>query len=273
MGDGAVAVAALSTLANTLGDCSTEVWVLATVGEEGLGNLAGVTAALARPSVPIQALIAVEGNYLGRVCTVGVGSVRWAVTLSGLGGHAWERSAGPSAVHAAARLIAALDELERPVESRSSLNVGRISGGEAINARARSARFDLDLRADDPAALGQMELRAKYLIDERADQMVDVSLEELGRRPAGSIDAAHPLVVAARGALQDVGLEATMISASTDANAAHAVGMPAIAIGVTVGGGEHTDEEWIDVRPLPTGLSALAGTVRRFVDATEKSRA
>ena len=37
--------------------------------------------------------------------------------------------------------------------ARTAVNVGRIGGGEAINARARECWFELDMRADDPAAL------------------------------------------------------------------------------------------------------------------------
>jgi hypothetical protein len=59
------------------------------------------------------------------------------------------------------------------------------------------------------------------------------------------------------------GLEAaaTFTAASTDANAAHAAGVPAIAIGVTTGAGEHTLDEWIDTSQLGTGLGCAAATI------------
>lgn len=50
-------------------------------------------------------------------------------------------------------------------------------------------------------------------------------------------------------------------AASTDANAARAASMPAIAIGVTTGGGEHTPHEWIDTSPLGAGLGCAAATI------------
>jgi hypothetical protein len=34
-----------------------------------------------------------------------------------------------------------------------------------------------------------------------------------------------------------------------------------IAIGVTTGAGEHTEQEWIDLADLPAGLAVLADTV------------
>lgn len=267
VGDDSVAVAALSALDSLLPRTSAApVWILATVGEEGLGNLAGIRAALAAPPVPIGAVIAVEGNYLGRVCTVGVGSVRRRVTVTGPGGHAWERADAPSAVHAAARMVTAIVDLERPAGARCAVNVGLISGGEAINARARRASFDLDLRADRPEALATLAAAAADVT--AAADGVEVTTAELSARPAGRIAADHPLVRAAVAALRDIGRDAVLVAASTDANAAYAAGVPAITVGVTTGGGEHTPEEWIDLPPLPAGLSALAATVRGSVEGT-----
>jgi acetylornithine deacetylase/succinyl-diaminopimelate desuccinylase-like protein len=56
------------------------------------------------------------------------------------------------------------------------------------------------------------------------------------------------------------------VGASTDANAAYAAGVPAIAIGVTTGAGEHTEQEWIELADLPVGLTVLADTVAELDD-------
>jgi acetylornithine deacetylase/succinyl-diaminopimelate desuccinylase-like protein len=264
VGDDTVAVAALSSLRHLLpDDAGAPVWALATVGEEGLGNLAGIRAALAAPPARLGAVVAVEGNYLGRVCTVGVGSTRWRVTVGGPGGHAWERADAPSAVHAAAGMVHGIATAPRPAGARCAVNVGLLRGGEAINARARGASFDVDLRADDPEALAALGRSARAAIDAHADG-VTVDVQDLGTRPAGRIADDHPLVRCAVAALRDAGVDPVLTAASTDANAAHAAGLPAVTVGVTTGAGEHTPQEWIDLPPLPTGLSALADTLRRF---------
>ncbi len=61
-----------------------------------------------------------------------------------------------------------------------------------------------------------------------------------------------------------MGTPSTFPATSTDANAAHARGIPAIAVGVTRGSGEHTAEEWIETAPIEDGVRALARTVERF---------
>ena len=268
VGDDSVALAALSAVGTLLaGSGGRPVWLLATTGEEGLGNLRGIISALDGFDSPIDAVLAVEGNYLGRISAVGVGSLRWRVRVSGPGGHAWEASEAPSAVHAAAVMIGHVARLE-VAGAGTTVNVGRIGGGEAINARARSCWFELDIRADRSAALAALEAEARAVIEAEAPDGIEVRIEEVGRRPAGALDPDHPLVRAAIAALEEAGITPVFPATSTDANAAHVRGIPAVAVGVTTGGGEHTPQEWIDIAPIADGLSVLAATVMRFEEAT-----
>jgi acetylornithine deacetylase/succinyl-diaminopimelate desuccinylase-like protein len=267
VGDDSVAVASLSAVGDLLRNTSGRpVWLLATVGEEGLGNLRGIRGALDTFGSPIDVVIAVEGNYLGRVSATGVGSIRWRVNVTGPGGHAWEAPDAPNAIHAVAAMVAELDA-PRVTDEKTAVNVGRIGGGEAINARARSAWFELDLRADDPAALDELERNARSAIDHHVQGGFDVHIAELGRRPAGRLGDDHPLVCAALAALKDAGIAPALVATSTDANAAHDRGIPAIALGITTGGGEHTPGEWIDIAPIADGLAILAATIVNIEEA------
>jgi tripeptide aminopeptidase len=267
VGDDSVALAALSTLRETLPErLGAPVWLLATIGEEGLGDLAGVRAALADPVVPVGALVAVEGNYLGRVCTIGVGSARWRVIVEGPGGHAWEAANAPSAVHVAAAMVQQVCTLELPAAT-CSVNVGTFTGGEAINGRARRAVFELDVRSDDAAALESLAARCEAIFAAPVPECT-VTVRSIGRRPAGRIATSHPLVQAALEAQESRGIATRLTAASTDANAAHALDIPAVTIGVTVGSGEHTLQEWIQLDPIQDGLAALADTVVRYDRST-----
>jgi tripeptide aminopeptidase len=264
VGDDSIGVAALSAVASLVRSerGSGPFWIVATVGEEGRGNLAGIRHALAHAPRPLAAVIAIEGNYLGRIVTTGVGSVRLRAGYQGPGGHAWERADAPSAVHAAARAATMVAGLTVP-GARSSVNIGTIGGGEAINARARDAWFEVDLRADSAAALAQLEDRAMQIICDAAGGL-STDITDLGRRPAGSIARDSPLARAAAAGLAAVGTEGEFGATSTDANAAHGAGIPAVALGVTTGEGEHTPQEWIGTAGVPAGLTALAATIEYF---------
>jgi tripeptide aminopeptidase len=264
VGDNAVGVVGIGAAGAAIAADGPPVWLCATVGEEGLGNLRGITAALESPPEEIGGVLAVEGNYLGRVSTIGVGSARRRVRIDGPGGHAWEAADTPSAVHHAATLIAALGATPRA--PGTAVNVGRVGGGEGINVRAREAWFEVDLRADDPSALAEL-VRTLEEIVAGTPAPLQARLEPIGDRPAGRVDPGSALVRAAEAALADEGIAVTNPATSTDANAAHARGIPAVALGVTTGAGEHTTEEWIDLPPVASGIRALAATVDRAGEA------
>ncbi len=263
VGDDSIGVAALSTVARLAGPGPGPLWLVATVGEEGMGNRAGIRHALAHGPQPLSAVIAVEGNYLGRVVVTGVGSVRWRVSYRGPGGHAWERSGAPSAVHAAATAAARMAELTVP-GARCSVNIGSIGGGEAINARARHAWLEADLRADTATALQALADQALRIITTAGETGLAVDVAELGRRPAGGVAPSSPLAKASCDALARADIVCEFGAASTDANAAYEAGIPAVTLGVTRGEGEHTPGEWIETAPVAAGLAALAGTICQF---------
>src|SRR3954470_23163241 len=99
VGDNSIAVAALLHLARHLRDMppARPLALVATVGEEGLGDLRGAKALVDELSV--GAFVAVEGQMLHAIKTAAVGSVRLRVRVRGPGGHPWSERGTPSAVH------------------------------------------------------------------------------------------------------------------------------------------------------------------------------
>jgi acetylornithine deacetylase/succinyl-diaminopimelate desuccinylase-like protein len=255
IGDNSVAVAALVHLARHLRDrpLARPVALVATVGEEGLGDLRGAKALL--DEMPVGAFVAVEGQMLESIKLAAVGSVRLRVTVRGPGGHPWGDRGTPSAVHGLVDLLAGA--LAEAHGADVVLNVGVVRGGTAINAIAAEASAELDLRAEDDRALRGVTARVEEVLAWTPEGL-EVIVEPIGRRPGGRIAPDHPLVVAARRARERAGLPTAEEGASsTDANAAYGRGIPAITVGVTTGGNAHRLDEYIDLAPLGRGLAAL----------------
>ena len=234
------------------------LWLVASTGEEGLGDLRGVRAAMEGLAGRVDAVVAVEGSLLGRITHQAVGSRRWRVGFRGPGGHSWHEFGRPSAINGAGLAVAALAHLRVPGEPRTTLNVGRLEGGSGVNVIAADAFFLLDMRSIDASALVDLERRAEREIRQAAAEAgVDVEIETVGQRPAGGIDRASPLVQTAAAVLQHYGITPRYEAASTDANIPLSQGLPAITVGVTQGGGVHTEGEWIEIRPALDGICQL----------------
>lgn len=236
----------------------------ATVGEEGLGDLRGMRELMRTHGSGFDAVVALDG-HLGTIVDKAVGSKRFEVTFTARGGHSWGDYPSPSAIHALGEAIHGLNHMVIPREPRSSYNVGEIKGGTSINAIAQQATFNLDLRSLDAKVLESLEQDALRRIRRAArEHSVEVTINQVGERPAGKCDNAW-LVNLAKEALQVVNVFSKTAASSTDANAAIAHGLPAIAFGVYNGGDAHRLNEWLEPDSLMVGYRALTELMKRLI--------
>ncbi len=272
VGDNAVALAALVALPRLLGRSriipSCDIVLVATVGEEGYGNLRGMTAALDH-SRETAAVVAVEGHGLGRITHVAVGSRRVAIRIQGPGGHSWADHGRPSAVHAAGQLVARLTAVSVPEWPRTTLNVASITGGAAINAIATSASLEVELRSMDAGILDGLLAEVVRQIRQVEQGGLRLRLETLGVRPAGALPADHLIVRRARDVLASLATPSASDASSTDANVPISWGIPAVCIGISRGGDAHTPNEWLEREPIALGLAQLGLLVRTVADDIE----
>jgi acetylornithine deacetylase/succinyl-diaminopimelate desuccinylase-like protein len=266
IGDNSLAVAALFDLRWLLEEQEFappgNIWLVANVGEEGLGDLKGMRAVVDHFGAAPTAYLILEGMGLGTIYHRALGVSRYRIRAAAQGGHSWSDYGAPSAIHELAELITRLTRLEVPSQPRASLNVGMIEGGTSINTIAPHAACQLDLRSEDQGTLANLVAGVESIVNAAPREGVAFSLEPIGNRPAGGIPADDPLVRLGVSVLNGLGLEPKLSIGSTDANIPLSRGLPAICIGLTTGGGGHTVEEFIDVPPLENGLAQLLGVVR-----------
>ncbi len=239
-----------------------DVLFVATVGEEGLGNLRGVKA-LFRDRKDIDGFISVDGTESPRlaageseVITRAVGSHRWQITFTGPGGHSYENFGTPSAVHAMGRAISAIADLRAPAEPKVTFTVSIVAGGTAINAIAEQAQMRLDIRSENAQALAALEEQIMAAVERAAvdegkrwnAEPLRVERTLLGDRPAGAGGSDNAVASAWIGALVSLGEKPPHATAgSTDANVPMGLGIPAItASGGGIADKAHSLDEWYE---------------------------
>jgi len=205
-------------------------------------------------------VLALEGHGRDRVFTGAVGSLRVRFTVTGPGGHSWWDRGRPSAVHG---LVSLLDGIIASASAELPVNVGLVGGGTGVNAIAARASATVEWRATAQAALDRQEAA---LADLEAAPGLRLSVERLDRRPAGSVPLTHPLVAAVLRARRSIGLPATTGDGSTDANAALAVGIPAVALGCCEGEDMHAPTERIRADTIAAGAEQLRAVLAEVLE-------
>ncbi len=263
LGDNSLGVAALLHLARVLETYQLphagDIWFVANVGEEGLGDLRGMRAAVERLHSQVDAAIALEGTGPDRIIHAGLGVRRYRISAAANGGHSWADFGAPSAIHALVRLAARLSQLNAPREPRSSFNIGVIEGGSSVNTIAAAASLLLDLRSVATQALEALVTQVEHALAaaRAAEPGITFTLETVGDRPAGSTPVTHSLVRAAVSAYRAEGFAAALDIASTDANIPLSRGIPAVCVGIGDGENEHRLDEYIEPARIPAGMRAL----------------
>ena len=249
----------------------TGILFVANSCEEGLGNLKGSRKIIDTFGSRVKELITVDGNLSGIVAHA-VGSHRYRVTVRTEGGHSYGAFGNRNAIRCLASMIDTLYSIKVPANgaSKTTYNVGSISGGTSVNTIAQEASMLFEYRSDDKDCLAKMKAAFDAIVAAYRATGIEVEVELLGERPCnGDLDPV------AFGALKDraaasirsiVGVEPSFHSGSTDANYPLSKGIPAICIGGCNSVGSHTREEFLYVDSLYDGTRFLLDFMSNYFE-------
>ncbi len=281
IGDNAIGVAALLALLWLLRQRENltkppylpgDLWLVVTVGEEGLGDLRGMRAVVDRFAAQPLAYLVIEGMALGQIYHRGLGVRRYRINAKGVGGHSWADFGRPSAIHELANLVSRLTALPLPTSPRTTLNVGIFSGGIAVNAIASEAHIEVDLRSESAKSLADLARNVEALANSANREELHIFCEVIGDRPAGEIPPEHPLVQLAMRSLEMLNIQPILSAGSTEANIPLSRGFPAICLGLTTGSGAHTLRESIHIQPLNQGMRQILTVIEAIFRELPRQR-
>jgi len=252
----AVLLAVARVLQQLTIETSDTLIFVATVGEEGEGDLRGVRH-LCQESLDgqIDRFISIDGvgNELNHI---GIGSRRYRMEFFGPGGHSFRNFGNANPAFALGDCLTRWSKVKVSKNGRTTFNIGRIGGGIGINMIPSEVWFEIDLRSTSEKTLKVLEhvldessLQALHRENSRCRNHGVISLQKklIGSRPCGATPASDPLVQCALEASMALDLPLELKQGSTDANVPMGMGIPAISIsGGGSGKGSHTLAEEFD---------------------------
>jgi acetylornithine deacetylase/succinyl-diaminopimelate desuccinylase-like protein len=239
----------------------------ATVGEEGEGDLYGMRCLFADSELRRRttAAFVIDGAATSHITTSGLGSRRFQVEVSGPGGHSWSDFGRVNPIVVLSTVISDLSRIPLPATPRTSLNIGMIHGGTAVNAIPDSAWMKVDIRSTRTEEIGRLgaalEAAVKAAVRQESDRAtgtLEARITELGNRPVAELPDSAALLAAMQEVDRYLGNRSRLECSSTDANIPLSLGIEAIATGGGGAGGDaHSAQEWFDPRGREFGLKRL----------------
>lgn len=276
--DNGAGLVALLALARALSDAplvaqpTRNILLAATIAEEGEGNLYGMKYLCEHSphAAEIAEYLVLDGASTAHITVEALGSRRFEILLEGRGGHSWNDYGRANPVHAMARTVALLSDLDLPRAPRATLTVTMIEGGAGVNAIASSARAKVDIRSRSTAGIDQvveaMEEAVRLATESEnrrsTDRLTSYRIREIGRRPAAGRLPENRVADSLQAVDGYLGVRSRLDCASTDANVPLAAGFPAAAIGAGGRGGDaHAPSEWYHPEGRALGLHRILLTL------------
>jgi acetylornithine deacetylase/succinyl-diaminopimelate desuccinylase-like protein len=244
------------------------------VGEEGEGDLRGVRHLYQQSALAgrIAAHIVLDGAGADSAVTQALGSRRYRVTITGPGGHSFTDAGTANPIAALVSALAVVAKMQLPVEPRTTLNLGTISGGTSVNSIPESAQATVEFRSTSADELVRLEVELHRAVEDSVERcnakaktagvdgrgLLEYQIDTIGDRPAAQLPNDSPLMEALLAVDRHLGLRTEQRLGSTDANIPLSLGVPALSMGAGgEGGGAHTLAEWYSARDRETGLKRV----------------
>lgn len=226
--------------------------------EEGLGNLKGIRRIFNDFSGRISKFISFDSN-LNVIADKCVGSHRYEVEVLTEGGHSFGAFGNDNAIAKLSEIISEIYKINVPFinGSKTTYNVGIISGGTSVNTIAQNAKMLCEYRSDNRECLEIMQTRFEAIFEEASSQKVQVNVKKVGNRPCSNIEnekieelksIAVPIIE------ETIEKKVSFVSSSTDCNIPLSLGVPSLCVGVNTHEKIHTREEWVEKESLVLGL-------------------
>ena len=226
--------------------------------EEGLGDLKGTRQIFKDFAGRISKFISFDSqiNIVSDRC---VGSHRYEVEVFTEGGHSYSAFGNTNAITELSKIIDEIYKIDVPIkgESRTTYNVGTVSGGTSVNTIAQNAKMLCEYRSDDRDCLAAMEEKFEAIFKAARSEKVRINVTKVGDRHCSNIDSSKVEVlkeIAVPIIEETIGETVSFNSSSTDCNIPLSLGVSALCVGVNTHSGIHTREEWLEKASLIPGL-------------------
>ncbi len=207
------------------------------------------------------------GRQNGDMVIARKGTALYELVVRGQAAHAGSNHAqGISAVEELAHKILAVQKLT-DYKRGITFNVGVIEGGKRSNIIADEARAEIDLRIAKLEQIDEAEEKLQEIADREYLPGTETVLNGgLNRPPMEEDQEAKKLfeVLAAVAKKLDVQLGTTVTGGASDGNFVSALGVPTLDALGPVGGGNHSEDEYIELSSLNSRAKILAGGLQEL---------
>lgn len=232
-----------------------------TVGEEGLGGKRGMKEVISKYKKTISAVINVESHNIGRLTHQSVGQYRILLSVETKeGGHSFRDFGRPNAIVILASIIRDFSKKKLPQKKgKTTFNIGKINGGEGVNAIAKQASALLEIRSESNFYFEKTK-KLLYSVVERYKHIypgLRIEKEIYADSTPGLLSPKHLLCSLVEEAQKGLNITSHYDSGNTDGDVSLAINIPTVTIGTSIGWNTHSLSEYMEKKSFCLGLKQV----------------
>lgn len=214
-----------------------------------------------------QVLVAEAARADGSLVKARKGMARYELEFKGKAAHAGnEPEKGRSAITEMAHWIIAIDQMTN-FKTGTTFNSGVVAGGSGANVVADHAKNIVDVRFWDNDEYAEADRKIQELVEAPFTHGVTVVATRVAHKPAmvptEKTEALMKLVEAA-GSDAGVEIQWKSVGGGSDANNTAALGIPSLDGLGPVGGGFHSDEEYLELDSIEPRIRLLQAVITKL---------
>ena len=214
-----------------------------------------------------QVLVAEPARVDGSLVKARKGVAQYKLTFKGKAAHAGnEPQNGYSAISEMAHWILAINALT-DFETGTTLNVGIVNGGTGSNIVPDHASAIVDVRFWDNDEYTKVDQRIQALAKKAFIAGVSTVIEREAYKPAmATSKKSEALMAIVEQTGKELGIEIKWqaVGGGSDANLTASLGIPTIDGLGPIGGGLHSDAEWLQLDSIEPRIKLLAGIIEKL---------
>lgn len=227
-----------------------------TVQEEGLGGKKGMSYIINK-NKDINAVINLESHNVGRIVNQSPGQYRVEISIEvERAGHSFRDFGNPNAIVTISQFITELAHLPGFKKGETTFNIGKIEGGEGINAIAKRGKFLLEIRSLKQDKLIFLKQQIKKLSRSffTSKHGIQHNQKIFADSIAASLPKNHKIYKLTRQAQDYLKIRSFYEMGNNDGEVALAKGIPTVTIGSSLGYKTHSLDEYVDKNSVIAGL-------------------
>lgn len=234
----------------------SQLYYAFTVQEEGLGGKKGMKFVTDKIK-DIDAVVNLESHNVGRIVNQSPGQYRLEFSIEvKKAGHSFRDFGNPNAIIAISKFITEFSKLPGFKRGDTTYNIGKIEGGEGINAIAKKGRFLLEIRSLKQDKLIYLKEQLKKLSLAFFDPKKGIQLtpKVFVDTEAASFPKTHKIYRLTHEVHTYLGIRSFFEMGNNDGEISLSKGIPTVTIGSSIGYKTHSFDEYVDKKSFILGL-------------------